>query len=83
MSEAVIPVHLSGSLLQGAADQAARSGISLEDWLRSLAEERIRDAYITEKYFSRKPQPGDGTELLAILDKAGTHPPMPGDELED
>jgi hypothetical protein len=82
MSEAVIPVHLSGSLLQGAADQAARSGISLEDWLRSLAEERIRDAYVTEKYFSRKRQPGDGAELLAILDSTNDHPPLPGDELE-
>ena len=83
MSEAVIPVHLSGSLLQAASDQAARSGISLEEWLRSIAAERIRDAYVTEKYFSRKPQPGDAAELLAILDMAADGPPMPGDELED
>jgi len=82
MSEAVISVHLSGSLLQGAADQAARSGISLEDWLRSLAADRVRDAYITEKYFSRKKQAGDAKELLAILDMARDGPPMPGDELD-
>ena len=83
MSEAVIPVHLSGPLLQAASDQAARNGISLEDWLRSLAAERVRDAYITEKYFSRSPLPGDAAELFAILDKAGDHPPSPGDELEE
>jgi len=81
MSDAVIPVHLSGSLLQGAADQAARNGISVEDWLRSLAAERVRDAYITEKYFSRKAQAGDAEELLAILDMAPDVPPIPGDEL--
>ncbi len=82
MSEAVIPVHLSGPLLDAASDQAARSGISLEEWLRSIAAERVRDAYVTEKYFSRKPQPGDAAELLAILDMAPDGPPMPGDELE-
>jgi len=82
MSEAVIPVHLSGSLLQAASDQALRNGVSLEDWLLSVAADRVRDAYITEKYFSRKPQPGDAAEILAILDKAPNVPPMPGDELE-
>jgi hypothetical protein len=82
MSEAVIPVHLSGSLLQAASDQAARSGVPLEDWLRSVAADRVRDAYITEKYFSRKSQPGDAAEILGILDKAPDVPPMPGDEME-
>ena len=80
MSEAVIPVHLSGPLLQGAADQAARNGISLEDWLRSLAAERVRDAYVTEKYFSRSPQPDDAAEMVAILDRANGKP-IAGDEL--
>ncbi len=82
MSEAVIPVHLSGSLLQAASDQAARNGLSLEDWLRTLAAHSVRDAYVTDKYFSRAPEPGDEAELLAILDKAGNNAPDPGDELE-
>ena len=81
MSEAVIPVHLSGPLLLAASDQAARNGISLEDWLRSLAAEPVRDTYVTEKYFSRSPQPGDAVELLDLLDKTGERPPTPGDEL--
>jgi len=82
MSEAVIPVHLSGSLLQAAADQAARNGVSLEDWLRSVAADRVRDAYITEKYFSRKPRSGDaGKRMLEILNSTNDHPPLPGDEL--
>jgi hypothetical protein len=82
MGEAIIPVHLSGSLLQAASDQAARNGISLEDWLRSLAAERVRDAYVTEKYFMRSPQSGDAAEIFAILDKAGDQPLHPGDEFE-
>jgi hypothetical protein len=83
MSDLVIPVHLSGPLLQAASDQAERTGISLEEWLRTAVADRIRDAYVTEKYFSRKAKAGDAAELMAILDKAPDGPPMPGDELDD
>ena len=81
MVEAVIPVHLAGLLLEGATAQAVREGVSLEEWLRSLAAERLRTAYITEKYFTRSPEPGDAAELMQLLEKAPDLPPMPGDEL--
>jgi hypothetical protein len=83
MSEAVISVHFSDPLLQGAMQEAARSGLSIDDWLRKIAADRVRDAYLTEKYFSRKARAGDAAELMAILDKAPDGPPMPGDELDD
>jgi hypothetical protein len=82
MSEAVINVHLADPLLQGATQEAARLGLPIDEWLRRLAADRVRDAYVTEKYFSRTPQPGDAEELMAILAKTKDNPPMPGDELE-
>lgn len=82
MTETVIPVHLSGSLLEDVSQDADRSGMSLEDWLISLAEDRIRDKQVTERFFSRAPQNSDGKRLLEILDSTNDHPPMPGDELE-
>ena len=42
MSDAVIPVHMPEPLLQDAAKQAQRAGVSVEDWLVSLAVESIR-----------------------------------------
>lgn len=83
MNEAVISVRLSDSLLQDASQAAARTGMSLEEWLRSLAADRVRDTYVLDKYFSHVPQPGDGEELLAMLDKAPDVPPIPGDELPE
>jgi len=83
MSESVISVRLSDSLLEDASQAAARTGLSLEEWLRSVAADRVRDTYVLEKYFSRTPQPGDGEELLALLDKAPDLPPVPGDELPE
>jgi hypothetical protein len=82
MIETVIPVRLSGSLLQEASQDAERSGMSLESWLISLAADRMRDKHVTERFFSRAPQPTDGQRLLEILDSTNDHPPMPGDEFE-
>jgi hypothetical protein len=82
MSEAVIPVRLADPLLQDAAQEAARIGLSLEEWLRSLAADRVRSAYVTEKFFSRTPRPEDAAELMALLDQAPNRQPDPGDEIE-
>lgn len=83
MSEAVIPVHLESPLLEGAQSQAAQEGISLEQWLLSLAGERLRTAYITEKYFSRSASPDDAAEMLRILDMVPDASPIPRDELPE
>jgi hypothetical protein len=82
MTEAVIPVRLSGPLLEEASQDASQSGQSLESWFVSLAAERMRDKQVTERFFSRVPQPTDGQRMLDILEKGGDNPPDPGDELE-
>ncbi len=56
--------------------------MSVEDWFVSLAAERIRDREVTERFFSRVPQPDDGQKLLEILASTNDDPPMPGDEFE-
>jgi|HubBroStandDraft_5_1064220.scaffolds.fasta_scaffold721250_2 hypothetical protein len=83
MTEAVIPVRLSGSLLQDVSQDADRSGLSLENWFVSLAVERMRDKQVTERFFSRTPQESDGRKLLEILDSTKDNPPIPGDEFEE
>jgi hypothetical protein len=82
MTEAVIPVHLSGPLLEDVSQDADRSGVSVERWLISLAEERMRDKQVTERFFARAPKNSDGRRMLEILDSANDHPPLPGDEFE-
>jgi len=79
--EAIIPVHLSGSLLQQVSEDAARAGVSLESWFVSLAAERVRDQQVVERFFSNAPQISDAQTMLSILNSTKDHPPMPGDEL--
>lgn len=79
--EAIIPVHLSGSLLQQVSEDAARAGVSLESWFVSLAAERVRDQQVIERFFSNAPQISDAQTMLSILNSTKDHPPMLGDEL--
>ncbi len=81
MTETVIPVPIPGTLLEDFAQQAAQSGVSLGNWLVSVAEERVRDQRVSERFFQRRPQESDGKSLLSILDSANHGHPVPGDEL--
>jgi hypothetical protein len=83
MTDAVIPVHLSGSLLEHVSQDADRSGMSVESWLIALAEERMRDRQVTERFFAHAPKDLDGKRFLEILNSTKDNPPLPGDELED
>ena len=81
MSDAVISVHMPDTLLQDAAKQAKRIGVSVEDWLISLAAESIRYEYVADRFFRHPANPHAGKVMLEILNSAKDHPPLPGDEL--
>ena len=85
MSEAVVAVHMPDSLLQSASAEANRRGVSVEEWLLKIAEERVLLEQRSERFFrlaaQRTPEENCRT-LRELLDKAPDGPPMPGDELE-
>ena len=82
MSDAVIPVHMPEPLFHDAARQAERAGVSLEDWLVSLAAENIRYEYVADRFFRHPPNPDAGKRMMEILNSTNDNPPFPGDELE-
>jgi hypothetical protein len=81
MSQAVIPVHMPEPLFHDAAKQARRVGISVEDWLLSLAAESIRYEVVADRFFRHPANPDAGKVMLEVLDSINDHPPLPGDEL--
>ena len=82
MSDAVIPVHMPETLFHDAAKQAERVGVSVEDWLVSLAEESIRYELVADRFFRHQTDPNAGKKMIEILNSTTDNPPMPGDELE-
>ena len=77
---AIIPVRLSGSLLEDVSQEAERNGMSTEDWLIWIATERIRDLKVTRRFLSRDPQYPKGKRFLEIRHSAHGDQPYPGDE---
>ena len=83
MSDAVIPVHMPETLFHDAAKQAERVGVSVEDWLVSLAAENIRYEHAADRFFRHPPNPDAGKRMMEILNSTRDNPPMPGDEFEE
>lgn len=86
MSVAVIPIHLSEPLFNEATAQAHKRGQSIEDWLQTVAEERIREEQASEKFFDRaaKLTSEEARKALSeVLAQVPDNPPMPGDELPE
>jgi len=81
MSNAVIAVHMAEPLLQDAARQAQHGGVSVEDWLLSLATESVRYEYVADRFFRHPANPDAGKVMLEVLESANDHPPLPGDGL--
>ncbi len=81
MSDAVIQLHLPDTLLRDAGRQAERFGVSVEDWLLSLAEENIRYEHAADRFFRHAPNPDAVRTMLEVLSSTKDNPPMPGDEL--
>ncbi len=81
MRDAVIPVRMPETLFQDAARQAERAGVSVEEWLVSLAAESVRYEHVADRFFRVAANPDAGKVMLDILDSTHDHPPLPGDEL--
>ncbi len=81
MSDAIISVQMPEALFQDAARQAQHTGVSVEDWLLSLATESVRYEYVADRFFRQPANPEAGKVMLEILNSTNDHPPLPGDEV--
>ena len=81
MSRSLVTVELPEPVLEDAAKLAQSQGLTVASWISSTVEERLRDERQTAEFYRRRALAGDGSAILAILDKAPDGVPMPGDEL--
>ncbi len=82
MSQSTISLEVPDNLMQDALQSAAREGKSLQQWVRSALEERVRLEHSAEAFFKKRAAGATGQDLRWALDNAPDVPPMPGDELE-
>jgi hypothetical protein len=82
MSQTTISFEVPDNLMQDAVQSAAREGKSLQQWVRSALEERVRLERSAEEFFKKRAAGATGEDLRWALDNAPDVPPMPGDELE-
>ncbi len=82
MSQTTISFEVPENLMQDAVQSAAREGKSLQQWVRSALEERVRLDRSAEEFFKKRAAGATGEDLRWALDNAPDVPPMPDDELE-
>ena len=82
MSQTTISLEVPDNLMQDALQSAAREGKSLQQWVRSALEERVRLEHSAAEFFRKHAAGATGEDLRWALDNAPDVPPMPGDELQ-
>ena len=76
-------VPISDELFREAAQHAAHTGMSTEEWVANILAERFRLERQTEEFFRVRAARASGKKLGELLDKAPDRDPDPGDELEE
>ena len=75
------PLRLSQSVMQAVKETAAQEGISLNQFIATAVAEKL-SALRTEDILRDRARRGNWSKAARILDRIGTQPPQPGDELE-
>lgn len=75
------PLRLSQSVMQVLKETAAQEGVSLNQFIATAVAEKL-SALRTEDMLRQRAGRGDWNRVREILDRTGTQPPRPGDELE-
>lgn len=79
-----VSVNMSPSVRQRAERLSSQEGISLNEFINLALAERMAVLEHEAWVATRRPMTAERSrEALAILDKAGDHAPMPGDELPE
>ncbi|HEV2646723.1 MAG TPA: hypothetical protein VGU46_10190 [Acidobacteriaceae bacterium] len=81
MSQTTISVEVPDDLAKAAIQRALHEGKSLDQWVRSALEERVRLERSAEEFFKKRAAGSTGQGLRWALDHVPDRPPDPGDEL--
>lgn len=83
MSRSQVSVDIPDTLMHDAMREAERAGVSVEEWLRGLAEENILHVRTLERFYN-KPMTHEkaARTIRTMLENAGNEPPVPGDRLD-
>jgi hypothetical protein len=76
------PLRLSQSVMRAAKETAERDGISLNQFIAGAVAEKLA-VLRTEDLLKERAKRADWRRVQAILDRVGTEPPAPGDELPE
>lgn len=77
-------VHLPASLRERAEAASAHDGMTLDEFIAAAVLEKIEHQAHIEWVRGRQPVTEEGlAEALRILNRAGSIPPEPGDELPE
>ncbi|HYC05294.1 MAG TPA: toxin-antitoxin system HicB family antitoxin [Azospirillaceae bacterium] len=78
------PLRLPEDLKEAAAEQAARTGVSLNQYIAVALAGRVAAQAEAERYFAARGKRAIPGRAKAILAKAGQdNPPRPDDQLPD
>ena len=78
------PLRLMPSIRRTAEVFSAQEGVSLNQFINVAVAEKL--AHLEHEQWTRKRRPfteKDAAEALSLLDRAGSVPPEPGDELPE
>jgi hypothetical protein len=76
------PLRLSQSAIRGQGDGRARRDLSLNQFIAGAVAEKLA-VLRTDDLLKERAKRADWRRVQAILDRVGTAPPEPGDELPE
>ena len=81
MSKGAYPLKLPASIKTAAQRLAREDGVSLNQWISVAIAQKISTVETTASFFRQRAGASQPADLLPFLANAGTHPPVPGDEI--
>lgn len=76
-------IHLPRSLEKEALRLAGEDGVTLDHWVSLAVAQKIGSVETAADFFRKRAQNVSTQRMKEILAKAGSEPPIPGDELPE
>lgn len=80
MTRTSYPLKLPGSLKAAAARLAREDGVSLNQWITVAVAQKVGAVETAADFLRQRATGAAAADLLPFLDRAGSAPPVPGDE---
>ena len=81
MATSNYPLKAPKSILEAARRAAKREGVSLNQFIGTALAEKVA-ALEAEDVFTHRAKRADQARFLEVLDRLGSEPPRPGDEMD-